>query len=473
MSGDPPKSMTHRYKDRKAGEEPVDYFDVVELKSILQPTYGVLVYQEQAMKIAVVLAGFNEQEADILRKAIGKKKPEIMAQVEKTFLDGCKKAKVIGDEKAQEIFGWIRESQRYSFNKSHAITYGLDSFWSAYAKAHFSLQFYCSYLRGASWKQDRYEEIKILANDAKLSGISVNCPDFRDQEKLCYQRNNELYFGLFEIRGIGDAAVDKILRHTREVVLLLDKNIEDWTWMDYLIYFSTRIPSNSTKALIQSGALDYYKVARNCMLYEFEKWELLTKKEKEWVYTHQYEQFNGTTKRSKAKWSSLVDVLEACGKTKKEGGGCHRVTRVEIIRSAVQQLRNPPHSLNDDAERIAWCETKYLGASVTTSTAVAAEGSFNANITCKELYNVKGGHYLVVAVEIVRANEHKTKKGKNPGSLMGFMTVQDDTGGLDDVKCFPDKWKLYKDMLFPTNVVLMQVDKMRGGGFSVQKVRQI
>lgn len=115
-SGDPPKSMTQRYADRKMGEEPVTYLHQA-IAECLKTTYGILTYQEQAMRIAEVLAGFNKQEADVLRKAIGKKKADIMAKVEKEFLTKAEALGVVTLADAKEIFGWIRESQKYSFNK--------------------------------------------------------------------------------------------------------------------------------------------------------------------------------------------------------------------------------------------------------------------------------------------------------------------------------------------------------------------
>ena len=153
-----PKSMTKRYCDRKNLLESVVYIHP-SLQPILQKTQGVLVFQEQAMRLAVDLAGFNKQEADVLRKAIGKKKPEIMAALKGSFLDGCKNTGIVSKEISEEIFGWIQESQRYSFNKSHADAYGKNGYWSAFCKAHFITQFYCSWLNGAGWKGDkRYEE---------------------------------------------------------------------------------------------------------------------------------------------------------------------------------------------------------------------------------------------------------------------------------------------------------------------------
>ena len=111
------KSLTQHYIDRKSGEESVEYFHD-SLEPILKSTYGILVYQEQAILIATEIAGFDLQEADILRKAIGKKKAGVMAQVKKSFLEKSGNKGVVTREQAEEIFSWIEKSQRYSFNKS-------------------------------------------------------------------------------------------------------------------------------------------------------------------------------------------------------------------------------------------------------------------------------------------------------------------------------------------------------------------
>jgi len=472
MSGDPPKSMTERYKDRRHNEEPVDYFGVPELKEILEPTYGVLVYQEQAMKIAVALAGFNEQEADILRKAIGKKKPEIMAEVEKDFLTGCEKMGIVDSEKAKEIFGWIKESQRYSFNKSHAITYGKNSYWSAYCKAHFPVQFYCSYLMGATWKQESYEERKILVQDAKEHNVAVNPPDFRDLEKVCYIKDNQIYFGLMDIRDVGESSIEKMFIHVREVELLLDKKLEDWSWLDYLIYFSSRTKVDVVRALILSGALDFFQKQRIELENDLEKWLLLTDKEQHWIYSHQYGQFNGSKSKTPPRWERLSDCVAECAKKKKDGGGCHNINRVRVVEGLAKQLSNPSYSLEDSPDRIIWGEEKYLGTPLTMTLVDACSDSFKATITCKEILDKRDGFH-VVAVEITRLKEHKTKNGKNPGSRMAFLEVKDTTCVLDSVVCFTNEWKTYKDLLFESNTVLIQLQRTKKGSFSVKKVKQI
>jgi len=111
------KSVTQHYIDRKNGLESIDYFHPA-LKPILENSLGELIYQEQAMKIASDIAGFTLQESDELRKAIGKKLPDKMAEVKKKFLEGAEKINIINKNEAEEVFGWIEKAQRYSFNKS-------------------------------------------------------------------------------------------------------------------------------------------------------------------------------------------------------------------------------------------------------------------------------------------------------------------------------------------------------------------
>lgn len=127
------KSMSQHYVDRKHGEEEIK--DVhPAIWSILEPTQGVMIYQEQSMKVAQKLAGFDLKQADNLRKAIGKKKADLMAKVKIEFLDGCRNTGIVTDEQAKEIFDIIEKSNRYSFNASHAFGYGVIGYWSAYAK---------------------------------------------------------------------------------------------------------------------------------------------------------------------------------------------------------------------------------------------------------------------------------------------------------------------------------------------------
>ena len=152
------KTVSNHYIDKKNGLESIDYFHEA-LESILMTTYGEMVYQEQAMQICQKIANFDLCEADMLRKAIGKKKPEEMAKIKTLFLDKSKVSKIVNVDEAEQIFSWIEKSQRYSFNKSHAISYAMNAYVSAYAKAHYPKQFFVSYLKYAKDKIDPIREI--------------------------------------------------------------------------------------------------------------------------------------------------------------------------------------------------------------------------------------------------------------------------------------------------------------------------
>ncbi|NDB58639.1 DNA polymerase III subunit alpha, partial [bacterium] len=160
------KSMTQHYVDRKHGREEVTYLHQA-LEEILKPTYGILVYQEQSMRIAQKIAGFNLQEADVLRKAIGKKNAALMNEVKKSFIEGAQKVNIVTKEESEQIFGWIEKSSRYAFNKSHSVSYAVCSYWSAYYKAHHTHEFFLSYLYHAIEKQDPQQETYELISEAK------------------------------------------------------------------------------------------------------------------------------------------------------------------------------------------------------------------------------------------------------------------------------------------------------------------
>ena len=169
------KSLTMHYIDRKSKKDPVEYFHD-DLEPVLKSTYGILVYQEQAMQIAQLVAGFSLQQADNLRKAIGKKKVDLMAQVKEEFFAGAKEVGKFTEEEAEEIFSWIEKSQKYSFNKSHSVSYAYNGYQTAYAKAHFPRAFFTSYLRHADGKPKPFEEISELVNNARLMDIDVIPP---------------------------------------------------------------------------------------------------------------------------------------------------------------------------------------------------------------------------------------------------------------------------------------------------------
>ena len=192
------KSLTQHYIDRKHGIDPIEYFHDA-LKPILSSTYGILVYQEQALLIARDIGGFNLQEADILRKAIGKKKVKLMTELRSQFITKATTKGTVTTEQAKEIFGWIEKSQRYSFNKSHSVSYAYNSYLTAYTKAHFPHEFFTSYLKNSIGKPDAYAEIEELVNNARVMDIDVKPPNIQKMNKHFTLIAKNPTFGLTEI----------------------------------------------------------------------------------------------------------------------------------------------------------------------------------------------------------------------------------------------------------------------------------
>ena len=246
------KSLTNHYIDRKHAKESVDYFHP-SLEEILKETYGILVFQEQSMQIAQKIADFDLQEADILRKAIGKKKTGMMAQVKKSFIKKAESKALVTKEQAEEIFSWIEKSQRYSFNKSHAVSYAINAYLSAYAKSHFDKEFFTSYLYYSKEKQKPHEEINELVNNARLMNIDVYPPDVRKLNSNFKLIDDKIYFGISDIKGVGSAVIKKIKQAAEDVSAALSRKQDDWSWLECLLFFCTKINSTAAKAIISAG----------------------------------------------------------------------------------------------------------------------------------------------------------------------------------------------------------------------------
>jgi DNA polymerase-3 subunit alpha len=205
------KSVSNHYIDKKNQNEAVDFFHPA-LETILGNTYGEMVYQEQAMQICQKIANFDLTEADQLRKAIGKKKPEEMVKIKKLFLHKSEASGMLTKEQSEELFGWIEKSQRYSFNKSHAISYAYNAYLSAYAKAHFPVAFFASYLKFAKDKIDPLREIQELVSNANEMDIIVKKPSILKPKKAFFidDIDNSICFGLTNIKSLGDSVYEKL-----------------------------------------------------------------------------------------------------------------------------------------------------------------------------------------------------------------------------------------------------------------------
>lgn len=456
------KSMTQHYLDRKYGREKTEYLDPC-LEPILKPTQGVLVYQEQSMKIAQVVAGFDLQQADDLRKAIGKKKAGLMSQVKKSFIEGASSEGIVTDEVAEEIFGWIEKSNRYAFNKSHAVSYAMCGYWSAYAKAHFTTNFFCSYFYYSSGKQDPQREVRELFSDCKLEDIPVKHPSLSRINSHFTIEDKAIYFGLENLKSIGKNQASKFMNAVDCASEELDKNISEFSWLEFLIYVCPNVSKTVAKTIISCGMLSSISTSsRNSMIYEFDILCKLTKKEKDWLR----ENFDP------AQSLDFKDTLKKLAPTKKLGGGTSNKNRMEIIKSELYQLENPPYDLSDDPEWIINEEDKIFGIPLTYSKVDACDTS-SANTTCKEVFNGKTG-FVILATAINQANEYRIKKGKSKGKKMCFLHIEDATCELDNVVVFPDCYQEFKELIYNGNTVLLSGKVERGDdSIVVKKVSQI
>jgi len=434
------KTVSNHFIDKKNGQESIDYFHP-SLETILRNTYGEMVYQEQAMEIAKVIAGFNLQEADMLRKAIGKKKPEEMAKVKQKFIVGTQKTNIVSFEQAEQIFGWIEKSQRYSFNKSHAVSYAINGYLSAYAKAHFPKIFFASYLRFAKDKIDPQAEIKELVQNATEMDIVVHTPDIRNMNQFFILKNNKIYFGLTDIKGVGASVFEKLKN------MIQDNSIDlnNINWLNLLFRVLLNVNSIAAKALIESGATSFIKQTRNSMVFEYNTASNLTKKETAFLI------------ENIANYDTLSNALKYLldnGKINKN--------RRKIIEDMVHSIFSPPFSLEDTAEWISDVEDAALGCSITCAKVDMYDISMT-NTTCRDFKNGINKDNIILGGEIDFINITKTKSGKTAGSEMAFVTLCDTTGSIDSVIFFPEKYKQYKNILFPGNVIIVKGNRSKNG----------
>jgi DNA polymerase-3 subunit alpha len=198
--------MIDDYVDRKHGRKKVEYL-LPQLEPILKETYGVIVYQEQVMKIANDLANYSMAEADDLRKAMGKKIPAIMEEHRERFVTGAAE-NTIAAEQAAPIFSLMEKFGGYGFNKSHSAAYALIAYQTAYLKAHYPVEFMASLLTSEMHSTDGV--VKYIA-ECRGHGIAVLPPDINYSDKAFTVYRDKIRFGLVAVKNVGEAAIEAII----------------------------------------------------------------------------------------------------------------------------------------------------------------------------------------------------------------------------------------------------------------------
>ncbi|MBI2336981.1 MAG: DNA polymerase III subunit alpha [Deltaproteobacteria bacterium] len=248
--------MVDDFINRKHGKTKVA-FELPQLESILSDTYGVILYQEQVMKIAAVLANFSLGEADLLRRAMGKKKTQEMAKQRERFLKGSTDNH-IPRKKAEKIFDLMAKFAEYGFNKSHSAAYALVSYHTAYLKTHYNVEYMASVLTHEMGNTDK---ILIYINDCKEHGMTLLPPDINESYRyFSVNQDRQIRFGLAAVKGVGDAAITAIIE-VREKVGKFNNLFHLCEWAD-----TRKVNKKVLEALIKCGAFDRIDADRASML---------------------------------------------------------------------------------------------------------------------------------------------------------------------------------------------------------------
>jgi DNA polymerase-3 subunit alpha len=295
--------MLDSFIDRKHGREKIAYPHAL-LEPVLKPTYGTVVYQEQVMQSAQVLAGYSLGGADLLRRAMGKKKPEEMQKQKGKFVDGCAK-NGISAEQASEIFDTIEKFAGYGFNKSHSAAYALVTYQTAYLKCFYPIEFMAALLTTEVSSTEnvvkyiheaRSKGIEVLPPDVNISDISFTV-DYDVDDELRSRRQNRgttygrIRFGLSAIKGMGDNALEAIL-DTRQRV----KKFKS------LYHFLEETPTGKVnrkvlEVMIKSGALDTFGKPRDVLFSSIDKAVDLADANRADAQGAQFSLFSGATAR--------------------------------------------------------------------------------------------------------------------------------------------------------------------------------
>ncbi len=241
-----PMDMLPTYKARKLGKEATTY-DHPLLEPILKDTYGVMVYQEQVQRAANVLAGYSLGQADLLRRAMGKKKKEIMDEERARFVDGCATTNQIPGELAQRIFDNIAAFAGYGFNKAHSVGYSIITFQTAYLKANFPAEFMAAQI---SSEIGNFDKLPGFVTEASDMGLPVLPPDVNHSSARFVPENEGIRYGLAGIKSVGNGAAEAIVRE-REAGGTFSGLIDFCERVD-----AVAVNKRVLEALVRSGAMD-------------------------------------------------------------------------------------------------------------------------------------------------------------------------------------------------------------------------
>ncbi len=251
--------MHVEYAERKHGRRQVEY-DHPDLEPILDETYGIIVYQEQVLRMAVDIAGYTMAEADMLRKAMGKKIPEVMAEQRAKFVEGAV-GKDYDRRFAEDLFKKIETFAGYGFNKSHSCGYGLVSYQTAWLKANYPVEYMAALLTSVKNNKDR---LPLYLNECRRMGITVLQPDVNESQTDFTPVGDDIRFGLSAVHGVGEGVVEAIV----------DARTEEGKFTDFRDFCqkvdSSALNKKVLEALVLSGAFEGIGHTRRGLLEAYE-----------------------------------------------------------------------------------------------------------------------------------------------------------------------------------------------------------
>ena len=250
--------MVDDFIARKHGHRKIEYL-LPQMEEVLKETYGAIVYQEQVMRLASLIAGYSLGEADLLRRAMGKKKREIMEAQKEEFIRRAVE-RGVKPEIAKKIFEQIEPFAGYGFNKSHAAGYALISYQCAYLKAHYRSEFYAANMSAEMNAQNFHEKIAQFVKEARAHDIPVLPPDINRSDREFKMEGAAIRFGLGAIKGVGKGAAQAILRVRKSGGPFQD-------FMDFLARIDTRkVNRKAVESLSKAGAFDTFHPNRKELL---------------------------------------------------------------------------------------------------------------------------------------------------------------------------------------------------------------
>lgn len=418
-----------KYAKRKHGKEEVTYFHP-DMEKVLGKTLGVLAYQEQIMNFGRIFAGFNDVEADMLRKGTAKKKKEVMDKILPMFSEGCKK-NGYDQEVVDHILDLIAEASSYSFNKSHGVAYAVTSYKTAFLKAHYPIEFMCATLNNQKTPTGsiKFDKIGFYISRAKQSGIEINKPDINQSEYEFVIRDGKILYGLGYVKNVGKPTVEAIkkFRPFNSLEHFLEKMEDDQA-----------INKTAMIYLIKSGAFDFLGVAKENLLLKFATYRFNKRKEKlkpiqnankNHIDEMIFESHITPAQKSKMTKDELTDELNYFRKKKFDA---------EFKEAHMQ------------GEEYNW-EYEALSCSIMTDL------FDDFHLPCLSDFE-DGDNQAKVGGMITGTKTTKIKRGKMKGEEMAFVQLETSEGIIESV-VFPDQWKKFKGMIETGNTIVIRGKK--------------